>query len=214
MMGVRRRVGGRQKRGWIWSSTGCRAGLEAAVPAWLLTPCGAGNQLCILTQDSRPGLRSVAPGGAEDPVLSSRLPPRVRMHRSFGVVCGGDYSAVSVEEVAEKQIPPCGRNDKGFGSVVNKSKQIPRLRRMIRKANHPAALGMTDKRLDPTQGSVYFLSVSASTPGSFFPSKNSKDAPPPVEMWVILSATPAAWTAATESPPPTIETAPTFSATA
>src|SRR5580658_4790376 len=62
--------------------------------------------------------------------------------------------------------------------------------------------------------SFHFLSVSASTPGSFFPSRNSSDAPPPVEMWVIFSATPAACAAATESPPPTIEIAPTFSATA
>src|ERR1700674_5357158 len=61
---------------------------------------------------------------------------------------------------------------------------------------------------------TYFLSVSASTPGSFLPSRNSSDAPPPVEMWVILSATPAALTAATESPPPTIVVAPAFSATA
>src|ERR1700752_4278884 len=60
----------------------------------------------------------------------------------------------------------------------------------------------------------YFLAVSASTPGSFFPSRNSSDAPPPVEMCVILSATLAARTAATESPPPTIEVAPAFSATA
>src|SRR5271167_3099268 len=52
---------------------------------------------------------------------------------------------------------------------------------------------------------AHFLSVSASTPGSFFPSRNSSDAPPPVEMCVILSATPAACTAATESPTPTIE---------
>ena len=60
----------------------------------------------------------------------------------------------------------------------------------------------------------YFLSVSASTPGSFLPSRNSSEAPPPVEMCVILSATPAAFTADTESPPPTIDVAPTFSATA
>ena len=43
-----------------------------------------------------------------------------------------------------------------------------------------------------THGALYFLSVSASTPGSFLPSRNSSEAPPPVEMWVILSATPAA----------------------
>ena len=34
------------------------------------------------------------------------------------------------------------------------------------------------------------------------PSSNSRDAPPPVEMWLILSARPAFSTAATESPPP------------
>src|SRR6202790_2965267 len=61
---------------------------------------------------------------------------------------------------------------------------------------------------------IYFFSVSASTPGNFLPSRNSSEAPPPVEMWVILSATPAALTAATESPPPTIVVAPSFSATA
>src|ERR1039458_7326231 len=60
----------------------------------------------------------------------------------------------------------------------------------------------------------HFLSVSASTPGSFLPSRNSSDAPPPVEICVILSATSAPCTAATVSPPPTIEIAPTFSATA
>src|SRR5271165_1140811 len=60
----------------------------------------------------------------------------------------------------------------------------------------------------------HFLSVSASTPGSFFPSRNSSDAPPPVEMCEILSATPAAFTAATLSPPPTIVVAAPLSATA
>src|SRR5215467_595918 len=59
-----------------------------------------------------------------------------------------------------------------------------------------------------------YLFVSASTPGSFLPSRNSSDAPPPVEMCVILSATPAAFTAATLSPPPMIEVAAPLSATA
>src|SRR4029077_20849664 len=52
------------------------------------------------------------------------------------------------------------------------------------------------------------LSVSASTPGSFLPAKNSNDAPPPVEMCETLPASPACCTAATESPPPTIDVAP------
>src|SRR5216684_8911879 len=59
-----------------------------------------------------------------------------------------------------------------------------------------------------TEKSGGHLLVRASTPGSLRPPRNSSDAPPPVEMWEILSATPAAWIAATESPPPTIEVAP------
>src|SRR5579862_8570064 len=61
---------------------------------------------------------------------------------------------------------------------------------------------------------LYRLSVSALTPGNSLPSRNSRDAPPPVEICEILSATPAAVTAETESPPPTIDVAPALSATA
>src|SRR5207247_8847953 len=43
----------------------------------------------------------------------------------------------------------------------------------------------------------------AATPGSSLPSSSSSDAPPPVETHEILSASPASWTARTESPPPT-----------
>src|SRR5439155_4880636 len=46
-------------------------------------------------------------------------------------------------------------------------------------------------------------SGSASTPGSFLPSTNSSDAPPPVETWLIWSVSPSLSTAETESPPPT-----------
>src|SRR5450432_3077357 len=59
-----------------------------------------------------------------------------------------------------------------------------------------------------------YLLVKASTPGSFLPSRNSSDAPPPVERCEILSAMPAAFTAATLSPPPTIDVAAPLSATA
>src|SRR5271157_2866307 len=64
------------------------------------------------------------------------------------------------------------------------------------------------------RSALHHLLVRASTPGSFLPSRNSSDAPPPVEMCVILSATPAAFTAATLSPPPTMEMAAPLSATA
>src|SRR5882762_4255859 len=58
------------------------------------------------------------------------------------------------------------------------------------------------------------LLVRASTPGSLRPPRNSREAPPPVEIWEILSATPDWWTAATESPPPTMEVAPALVAAA
>src|SRR5207245_2300267 len=48
---------------------------------------------------------------------------------------------------------------------------------------------------------------SASTPGSLRPSRNSRNAPPAVEMYPMRSATPAWVTAATVSPPPTTENA-------
>ena len=50
-------------------------------------------------------------------------------------------------------------------------------------------------------------SSRAATPGNTLPSKYSKEAPPPVEMWLIFSAKPSFSIAATESPPPTILTA-------
>jgi dienelactone hydrolase len=43
----------------------------------------------------------------------------------------------------------------------------------------------------------------AATPGSSLPSRSSSDAPPPVETQEMRSASPASWTARTESPPPT-----------
>merc|ERR1711988_463285 len=46
------------------------------------------------------------------------------------------------------------------------------------------------------------------TPGRTLPSRSSREAPPPVEIWDILSARPAFSTAATESPPPMIVTQP------
>src|ERR1700694_676980 len=48
----------------------------------------------------------------------------------------------------------------------------------------------------------------AAMPGSSLPSKYSRVAPPPVEIWVILSAKPSLCAAAAESPPPTTESAP------
>ena len=44
----------------------------------------------------------------------------------------------------------------------------------------------------------------ATTPGSFRPPRNSSDAPPPVDLCEMRSATPALVIAAIESPPPTM----------
>src|SRR5437773_11789432 len=46
-------------------------------------------------------------------------------------------------------------------------------------------------------------SSSARSPGSSRPSRNSSDAPPPVDTWLTASSFPARRRAATESPPPT-----------
>ena len=69
-------------------------------------------------------------------------------------------------------------------------------------------------RLESAPCKYAYLSVSASTPGSFLPSRNSRLAPPPVLMWVIWSATPAWLMAETESPPPMMEMADLLFATA
>src|SRR3954465_11577306 len=85
----------------------------------------------------------------------------------------------------------------------------------LNHGGHRGTQGSAQKeieRLMPQSDQCLF--VNASTPGNCFPSRNSSDAPPPVEMWEMLSATPAAFTAETESPPPTMDVAPALSATA
>ena len=53
-------------------------------------------------------------------------------------------------------------------------------------------------------------SSSTLIPGSSRPSRNSSEAPPPVETWVTLSASPISAIAAAESPPPTTVRVPRF----
>ena len=56
---------------------------------------------------------------------------------------------------------------------------------------------------DPVE--QFYLSFNADMPGKILPPRKPKEAPPPVLIWPICSATPALCTAATESPPPIIE---------
>ena len=58
-----------------------------------------------------------------------------------------------------------------------------------------------------------YLSSRQAIPGSSIPSKNSSDAPPPVEIWLICFSKPILTIAEAESPPPIIDTA-SLSATA
>ena len=59
-----------------------------------------------------------------------------------------------------------------------------------------------------------YLSAIAAMPGRTLPSKNSRVAPPPVEIWEIWSDRPVFFRAAMESPPPTMEVAPFLVASA
>src|SRR5215469_3057633 len=95
----------------------------------------------------------------------------------------------------------------GFKCLVNSLTSSPRM--MVGITQSPWELKFSLKEEDITPGEkaiasgglagcdfinhqqLVYLSVSASTPGSFLPSRNSRLAPPPVEMWVIWSATPA-----------------------
>src|SRR5207237_7384700 len=67
-----------------------------------------------------------------------------------------------------------------------------------RFGDSPVHLPVADDEGRPHQAA----SVRAATPGSVRPSRNSRKAPPAVEMYPILSPTPAALTAAIVSPPP------------
>ena len=76
-------------------------------------------------------------------------------------------------------------------------------------------MGPKVSRLNQNEAVHHFDQASsrAAKPGRIFPSNISKEAPPPVEICVILSASPDWFTAAAESPPPTMVVAP-LSATA
>jgi len=54
------------------------------------------------------------------------------------------------------------------------------------------------------------LEFKAVTPGSSFPSKSSKLAPPPVEQWLTFSSVPNLAAAVAVSPPPMTVVAPRF----
>src|SRR5213083_2779288 len=97
-----------------------------------------------------------------------------------------------------------GRNDHDFdiGDIAQVEKERLDESRRLRLSHVHLPIGCDDFLAH------YFLSVNAATPGNSLPSSNSSEAPPPVEMNVILSASPACFTAVTESPPPMMVVAP------
>src|SRR6184192_1333889 len=100
----------------------------------------------------------------------------------------------------------CGerRNDHDFniGDIAQLKKERLDKSRRLRLSHVHLPIGGDDFLAH------YFLFVNAARPGNSFPSSSSREAPPPVEMNVILSARPACFTAVTESPPPMMVVAP------
>ena len=97
---------------------------------------------------------------------------------------------------------PPGRPSRRRGRRRPRRSGLPRESR-ISRASTTSMIVLTVRASTPAG-----RSRSTVTPGSSRPSRNSSDAPPPVEIWVIRSASPCWVTAATESPPPTTTVAP------
>src|SRR6185295_5635539 len=85
------------------------------------------------------------------------------------------------------------QHDLDAGEVLGQRAELAHVRERLRERFVHLPVRREDR------GAHY---ASTCTPGRVRPPRNSSEAPPPVEMWVILPATPARVTAATESPPP------------
>ncbi|KAH0461349.1 hypothetical protein IEQ34_008924 [Dendrobium chrysotoxum] len=113
------------------------------------------------------------------------------------------YSKYPKEEINASLAPPILRLGSTLGQVDG-NKPSGRLCREENSIN-PLFFGAAMKK----RFTIRFQASSrARTPCSEFPSKSSKLAPPPVEIWLILSASIAFSTSATESPPPMIVVTP------
>src|SRR6266702_2882674 len=99
----------------------------------------------------------------------------------------------------------CAQKD-GLTEMAETDETSGRLKSGRNEMSHPVGSGRMRQDDSGCENCWWaYLLVRASTPGSFLPSRNSRLAPPPVEMWVIWSATPAWLMADTESPPPMME---------
>src|SRR5689334_10888003 len=148
----------------------------------------------------------------------------VRAFFDFGrAVLRRDLDVRTFEAIADSLQRRKNRSNYDLAVVRVRDQRLQRQRSLNRLADRFVHLPVSgNKRFthtsiskkDGDENQTQTRSVNASTPGSFSPAKNSSVAPPPVEMCVMRSATPARVTAATESPPPTITTAPRSAASA
>src|SRR6185437_14434610 len=123
-------------------------------------------------------------------VLHRRLDP-------FGVVIQQRREAV-----------PQRRADPAAQFLVRRCRHIQPRQRVFH-AGGDAVLGIDQGTVEVEQAKHYFAAraFSAVTAGNSLPSRNSRKAPPPVEMYDTLLSMPYLSTAARVSPPPAIENA-------
>src|SRR5256712_4716104 len=136
--------------------------------------------------------------------LRGQWPRRRSRERAFGLpmdVLRADHDVPMARNTLRNRFDRNGRRKKPRGALVRtlarRKKSVKVLAGLERTHIHLPVRG-EDEGSHP--------SSSAATPGNSFPSRNSSDAPPPVETCVSVSSIPA--TAATESPPPTTVTVP------
>src|SRR5918997_3603916 len=124
------------------------------------------------------------------------LPVHVlRVHVDAGVARGLDGGGQRRERRAHGDLHAAG-------DVLGQRRQ-----ELARLAGGLVHLPVAGDERAPHRGSGAGERSSAATPGRSRPSTSSRAAPPPVETCVMRSATPARFTAATESPPPTTDVA-------
>mmetsp|Transcript_44015 Transcript_44015/g.93633 ORF Transcript_44015/g.93633 Transcript_44015/m.93633 type:complete len:252 (+) Transcript_44015:191-946(+) len=99
--------------------------------------------------------------------------------------------------------PPQGRparSAKGNGAQATRTQ--PPVTRSHEKGSHNTATCHAQPR------DTLYLSFKVATPGKFFPSNSSREAPPPVDTWVTLSSVPYFLAQVAVSPPPITATLP------
>src|SRR5215203_6707825 len=102
-------------------------------------------------------------------------------------------------------------NHRNAGEDKKKDRKAPhrlRVPTQITSNRYPSLYCRFERKSKKLLTANYLASSNTATPGKVSPARNSRVAPPPVEMCEIFPSRPAWFTADTESPPPTIDVAP------